>query len=96
MCGRHLFSPSNGRELLITLLLFSLNNPGLLRTAASLITAAVIGVGFAQSKEQHSETLRSDLLVGPIAVCILLHRSPTFRCELYFLIRLPQPSAVLR
>jgi hypothetical protein len=48
--GRDSFYPAMGGSCLITLLLFSFNNPGLLGTGTSLISAAVIGVGFVQSK----------------------------------------------
>jgi hypothetical protein len=37
---------------LIALLLFSFNNPGLLGTTTSLIAAAVIGPGIAQSESR--------------------------------------------
>ena len=50
--GRDSFYPAMGGSCLITLLLLSFNNPGLLGTATSLITAVVIGVGFAQSKSR--------------------------------------------
>jgi hypothetical protein len=50
--GRDSFYPAMGGSCLIALLLFSFINPGLLGTATSLIAAAVIGLGIAQSKSR--------------------------------------------
>jgi len=50
--GRDSFYPAMAGSCLIALLLFSFNNPGLLGTATSLIAAAVIGLGIAQSKSR--------------------------------------------
>ena len=50
--GRDSFYPAMAGSCLISLLLFSFNNPGLLGTATSLIAAAVIGLGIAQSKSR--------------------------------------------
>jgi len=50
--GRDSFYPAMGGSYLITLLLLSFNNAGLFGTASSLISAAVIGLGIAQSKSR--------------------------------------------
>ena len=50
--GRDSFYPAMGGGCLITLLLLSFNNVGLLGTATSLIAAAIIGLGIAQSKSR--------------------------------------------
>jgi hypothetical protein len=50
--GRDSFYPAMGGSCLITLLLLSLNNAGLLGTASSSIAAAVIGLAIAQSKSR--------------------------------------------
>jgi hypothetical protein len=50
--GRDSFYPAMGGSCLITLLLLSFNNAGLFGTASSLISAAVIGLGIAQSKSR--------------------------------------------
>jgi hypothetical protein len=48
--GRDSFYPAMGGSCLITVLLVAFTNAGLLGTATSLITAAALGLGFAQSK----------------------------------------------
>jgi hypothetical protein len=50
--GRDSFYSAMGGSCLITLLLLSFNNAGLFGTASSLISAAVIGLGIAQSKSR--------------------------------------------
>jgi hypothetical protein len=50
--GRDSFYPAMGAGCLITLLLLSLNNVGLFGMATSLIAAAVIGLGIAQSRSR--------------------------------------------
>jgi uncharacterized membrane protein YjjP (DUF1212 family) len=50
--GRDSFYPAMGGSCLITLLLLAFTNAGLLGTATSLIAAAVLGLGFAQSKSR--------------------------------------------
>ena len=50
--GRDSFYPAMGGSCLITLLLLSLNNAGLLGTESSSIAAAVIGLAIAQSKSR--------------------------------------------
>jgi hypothetical protein len=50
--GRDSFYPAMGGSCLITLLLLSFNNAGLLGTASSSIAAAVIGLAIAQSKSR--------------------------------------------
>ena len=50
--GRDSFYPAMAGSCLIALLLLSFINPGLLGTATSLIAAAVIGLGIAQSKSR--------------------------------------------
>ena len=50
--GRDSFYPAMAGSRPIALLLFSFINPGLLGTATSLIAAAVIGLGIAQSKSR--------------------------------------------
>ena len=50
--GRDSFYPAMAGSCLIALLLFSFNNPGLLGTSTSLIAAAVIGLGIAQSESR--------------------------------------------
>jgi hypothetical protein len=50
--GRDSFYPAMGGSCLITLLLLSFNNAGLFGTSSSLIAAAVIGLGIAQSKSR--------------------------------------------
>jgi hypothetical protein len=50
--GRDSFYPAMGGGCLITLLLLSFNNAGLFGTATSLIAAAVMGLGIAQSKSR--------------------------------------------
>ena len=50
--GRDSFYPAMGGGCLITLLLLSFSNPGLFGTATSLIAAAGIGLGVAQSKSR--------------------------------------------
>ena len=50
--GRDSFYPAMAGSCLITLLLLSFNNAGLFGTATSLIAAAVIGLGIAQSKSR--------------------------------------------
>jgi hypothetical protein len=50
--GRDSFYPAMAGSCLITLLLLSFNNAGLFGTASSLISAAVIGLGIAQSESR--------------------------------------------
>jgi hypothetical protein len=50
--GRDSFYPAMGGGCLITILLLAFTNAGLLGTATSLITAAALGLGFAQSKSR--------------------------------------------
>jgi hypothetical protein len=50
--GRDSFYPAMGGSCLITLLLLAFNNAGLFGTASSLIAAATIGLGIAQSKSR--------------------------------------------
>jgi hypothetical protein len=50
--GRDAFYPAMGGSCLLTLLLLSFNNAGLLGTATSSIAAAAIGLGIAQSKSR--------------------------------------------
>jgi hypothetical protein len=50
--GRDSFYPAMGGGCLITLLLLSLNNVGMFGMATSLIAAAVIGLGIAQSRSR--------------------------------------------
>ncbi len=50
--GRDSFYPAMGASCLITLLLLAFINAGLLGVASSLMAAAAIGIGFAQSKSR--------------------------------------------
>jgi hypothetical protein len=50
--GRDSFYPAMGGSCLITLLLLAFNNAGLFGTSSSLIAAATIGLGIAQSKSR--------------------------------------------
>jgi hypothetical protein len=50
--GRDSFYPANGASCLITLLLLSFMNPGLLGTAVGIIAAAVLGLAFGQSRSR--------------------------------------------
>lgn len=50
--GRDSFYPAMGGSCLVTLLLLAFVNAGLLGTATSLIAAAALGLGFAQSKSR--------------------------------------------
>lgn len=54
--GRDSFYPAMGGGCLITVLLLSFTNAGLLGTATSLITAAALGLGFAQIKGRTAQT----------------------------------------
>ena len=54
--GRDSFYPAMGGACLVTLLVLAFSNAGLLGTAISLITAAALGLAFAQSK---SRTIQS-------------------------------------
>lgn len=53
---RDSFYPAMGGSCLITALLLAFTNAGLLGTATSLITAAALGLGFAQSKGRTVQT----------------------------------------
>ena len=65
--GRDSFFPAAGASTLVTLLILSFGNAGLFGTAISIIAAAVIGSGLAQSKSrtvQPNATLPSPRAVG--------------------------------
>jgi hypothetical protein len=54
--GRDSFYPAMGGSCLIAILLLAFTNAGLLGTATSLITAAALGLGFAQSKSRSQQS----------------------------------------
>ncbi len=54
--GRDWFYPAMGGSCLFTILLLAFTNAGLLGTATSLITAATLGLGFAQSKSRTQQS----------------------------------------
>ncbi|MGH6677024.1 MAG: hypothetical protein ACRECE_12485, partial [Xanthobacteraceae bacterium] len=54
--GRDSFYPAMGGGCLITVMLLAFTNAGLLGTATGLITAAALGLGFAQSKSRSGQT----------------------------------------